>query len=48
MFSFPGTALILGKMPYEKTSEGMRELCKIQVNPLNKVAYRVIEKHTCS
>ena len=32
-----GTALVLAKMPHDKISEGLKELCTPQVTPLNKV-----------
>ena len=34
---FVGTALVLAKMPHDKISEGLKELCTPQVTPLNKV-----------
>ena len=34
---FVGTAMVLAKMPHDKISEGLKELCTPQVTPLNKV-----------
>ena len=33
-----GAALILAKMPSDKITDGLKQLCDIQVQPLNKVS----------
>ena len=34
---FVGTAMVLAKMPHDKISEGLKELCTPQVTPFNRV-----------
>ena len=35
-----GTALVLAKMEHEKITDGLKQLCSPQVEPLNKVCYQ--------
>ena len=42
---FEGASLILAKMPHDKITNGMQQLCNVQITPLNKVQYNFFKSN---